>query len=219
MNSKQKGWARLTLAIGLAVAALALLWLLPQLARAATITVGTGGTYATIQEAVDAANPGDEIRVRNEVFTDSLMITKSLTLLGGYTDAGFTTRTPRTTVISPTGRGIAITNTTTGPGIDVTVDGFEIVSASVVGSGGGIYVDVEDDSRIVINDNFIHDNSATSGGGIYADVQNRSDLQITNNDITTNTTTGSYGGVYAYTYLSTTLVITGNNVISNSASS
>ena len=75
-----------------------------------------------------------------------------------------------------------------GAGIEVTIDGFEIANG-VAGAddGGGIYVNVEDDSVVTINDNFIHDNSADDGGGIYADVDNRSDLHITGNDVMTNT--------------------------------
>jgi len=48
MNRKRGTWSRTVIAVGLAAVALAMLWLAPQLTRAATLTVGTGGTYTTI---------------------------------------------------------------------------------------------------------------------------------------------------------------------------
>jgi hypothetical protein len=201
------------IAVGLAATVLAMLWLAPQLTRAATLTVGTGGTHATIQAAIDAANPGDTIQVRNETFNESLIITKSLTLLGGY-EAGFGSRTPRSTTV---GNVAARVIDIQGTGIAVTIDGFEIAEGTIVGgNGGGIYVDVEDDSQVTINDNFIHDNSADDGGGIYADVDNRSDLHITSNDVMTNTTSDDYAGIYADVYLSGTLTLTDNDIVNNS---
>ncbi|HEY89655.1 MAG TPA: hypothetical protein G4N98_07995, partial [Thermoflexia bacterium] len=213
MNTRQEIWIRMVIVIGLAVATLSLLWLAPQFTRAATITVGSDGTYATIQAAIDAASPGDTIHVRNETFNESLIITKSLTLLGGY-EAGFGSRIPRSTYVGVVpGRVIDIQ----GVGIEMTIDGFEIAKGSYAGNGGGIYVGVEDDSVIVINDNFIHNNKAIDGGGIYADVDNRSDLHITNNDVMTNTTTDDYAGIYANVYLSGTLTISGNNINYNTS--
>jgi len=212
MNGKQRAGSRAVIAVGLAVVALAMLWLAPQLTRAATLTVGTGGMHATIQAAIDAANPGDTIQVRNETFNESLIITKSVTLLGGY-EAGFGSRTPRTTYVGTVpGRVIDIQ----GASIQVTIDGFEIAEGTIVGdNGGGLYVDVEDDSVVTINDNFIHNNSADGGGGIYADVDNRSDLHITGNDVMTNSTTDDYAGIYANVYLSGTLTLSDNDIVGN----
>lgn len=186
-------------------------------AWAATTNVPAG---SSLQAAILAANDGDTLLVQSGVFTDSLVITKSLTLLGGY-DATFLdiNRTPRSTLISPTGQAISIT----GVALVVRVDGFEIANADFAGPGAGIGVDVEDDSRITIHDNYIHDNIVTGtitsdGGGIWADLDNRSDLYITSNDIMSNTSGDDAAGLYADVYLSGTLTIRNNQVVSNTAS-
>ena len=93
MRTQRNALFSILTAVSIAALSLALLWLTPQLTRAAIITVGSDGTYATIQAAIDATNPGDTIQVRDETFNESLVITKSLTLLGGY-QAGFGSRTP-----------------------------------------------------------------------------------------------------------------------------
>ncbi len=163
MRTQRNALFSILTAVSIAALSLALLWLTPQLTRAAIITVGSDGTYATIQAAIDATNPGDTIQVRDETFNESLVITKSLTLLGGY-EAGFGSRTPRSTTV---GNVAARVIDIQGAGIEVTIDGFEIANgAAGANDGGGIYVNVEDDSVVTINDNFIHDNSADDGGGI-----------------------------------------------------
>ena len=144
-------YAKLLVALGLSLAMtlILLVALNSGSARAATLTVGSDGTYATIQAAIDAANPGDTIQVRNETFNESLIITKSLTLLGGY-EVGFGSRTPRSTTVDggAAGRVIAIQ----GAGIAVTIDGFEIANGDAgANDGGGIYVDVEDDSVVTVS--------------------------------------------------------------------
>ena len=112
---------------------------------------------SNIQDAIDAANPGDTIRVVAGIFTENLEVTKSQTLEGGY-DTGFTDRSPRDTTIKGASRVITIT----GSGIEVTVDGFEITGGSTVAGvdGAGIYADVDTGSKVVIHDNHIHSNDA-----------------------------------------------------------
>jgi hypothetical protein len=70
---------------GLASLALALLWApTSTLAQGDTLCVGEGGDYTTIQAAVDAAQAGDTIRIAGGDYTESLVITKTLTLSGGW---------------------------------------------------------------------------------------------------------------------------------------
>jgi nitrous oxidase accessory protein NosD len=202
---ERSSWRSIIFVVGLTLVALAL-WtstlVAPGSVEAAVRDVQAG---ESIQAVIDVALPGDTIRVAQGVFSESLVITKSLILEGGYTDFGTGARTPRTSVIlPPTGRGLYIR----GSDLQVTVDGFEVTQAT----NRAVEIDVDSDSVVTLNDNFIHDNSGT---GIYADVEYRSALHITHNDVMTNTASGYYGGIYAYVYLSGTLTLTDNDIIGN----
>ncbi|MDD1754098.1 MAG: right-handed parallel beta-helix repeat-containing protein, partial [Methanothrix sp.] len=50
--------------------------------HAATISVGPDGGYLKVQEAVDAAEPGDIILVQNGTYRESVHVTKELLILG-----------------------------------------------------------------------------------------------------------------------------------------
>jgi hypothetical protein len=208
----KRGWgiAKLIIAVCLAAVGMALLLLAPLVVRADYVDVPNDGS--SIQVAIGNADAGDVIRVEAGVFTENLVITKSLTLEGGY-NSSFTSRTPRTTVIAPPpGRAISIV----GEGITVTIDGFEIRDGDAgSGSGGGIAVDVEAGSSVTITDNFIHDNVAADGGGIYAEAD-ASALIITGNDVMTNTTTDDYAGFYTRVYTGT-FVLVDNEIVANAS--
>ena len=63
-----------------AAVALLLLATLVVPASAAELTVGTGGQDKTIQQAVNAANSGDTVRVAPGTYTENVVVSKSLTI-------------------------------------------------------------------------------------------------------------------------------------------
>lgn len=173
-----------------------------------------GCTYATIQGAIDDAEVGDVIRVvGNNVYVENLIITKSLTLLGGCTNAACAVRLPRffATTIDGDGAGRVITidgdGEPTAP-ITVTVDGFVITGGDPTTSGppyegGGIG---SWDANLILSRNIITGNIGATdrtawGAGVY--VRNGT-VDISNNQVLGNQAGGSthgYGGGIALEYV------------------
>ena len=153
-----------------------------------------------VQRALDVADPFDEIRVTRGIYTDTAgtvaTIDKTVTLLGGYDDS-FTLRDPSTyrSILDAqrNGRVVQISGN-----ISPTLDGFVI-------TGGN----ANDESR-----------SRGRAGGILSSgaspiIQNN---VITNNIAYTGTSPwGHGGGIYLY-QASASAVISGNRVLSNTAS-
>jgi uncharacterized repeat protein (TIGR01451 family) len=197
MTHARGKWAVLATLAGIAVTLLTAWSLAPRQAGASTqettaLCVAPGGSgcdgltcgatcYATIQDALDDAAPGDEIRVAQGTYdqvnahgglAQVVHITRSVTLRGGYSTVNWTIPRPalNPTVIDAAGggRGISISGAAS-----VTVDGFTITGGDAAGLGGGdgggihIYgasVTVRD-CEIVSN----HTGTGADGGGIYAE--------------------------------------------------
>ncbi|NIN66546.1 MAG: hypothetical protein GTO63_18040 [Anaerolineae bacterium] len=159
----------LTTAIGAVLVTFVLLCLQLLLLQATTswalgtLDVCQGCTYETIQEAIDAADPGDRIRVAQGVYTENLVITKSLVLEGGYEASGWTRDIELYETMvdgDRSGSAICVTDAAT-----VTIDGFTITGGQAE-RGGGIYVV---DSTALITGNKVFSNTGQDfGGGIYA---------------------------------------------------
>jgi parallel beta-helix repeat protein len=169
--------------------ALALVWALsgdPQAAHAQGMIryVAPGGEcgtaspcYSTVQEAVDVAQEGDEIRVAAGTYTginnygglaQVIYITKSLTIQGGYTTDNWGTPDPeanRTELNAMAlGRVMVISGTA-----DVAVEGLHLTygNAADLGNGGGIYVL---EANVTLKHTWVLSNSTpsgSSGGGLY----------------------------------------------------
>ncbi|MBN1220731.1 MAG: right-handed parallel beta-helix repeat-containing protein [Anaerolineae bacterium] len=167
-----------------------------------------GYCHTTIQAAVDAADPGDDIRVRQGTYTgvhlqggarQVIYISKTVTIRGGY-DNGFQQSFPLTqpTVVDAQGNGRGIYIDGSSGNITPTIEGLWVTGGNASnalinnGRGGGIY---SDDATPIIAGNIISNNVAYTGTGpsLYGG-----------------------GGIYV-AYPSGVTVISGNQVISNVA--
>jgi parallel beta-helix repeat protein len=196
----------------------------------------SGCAYESVQQAINAALPGDVIRVAQGTYFETLVINKNVTVKGGYDGPPMWQRSPlayRTVLdgsnggsvvriinVSPTLDGFVITRGkgaflvggggvyTFGQQASPIINGNVIVSNSA-GDGGGIFVD--DYASPTISNNVIVGNEATSNGaGIYVDWRSRP--RIVNNTIAGNTL--GFGGQGVFTYNNPTPTIRNNIIIS-----
>ena len=196
----------LTLGLGLT---LALLWLLggntpsahadsPHYVAPGGICGGVTPCHATIQEAVDAAVPGDEIRAASGTYTgvnnygglaQVVYISKTVTVRGGYTTTNWTTPYPITqpTTLDAQGQGRVLYIT---GDISPTIEGLHITDGNAAGlggspwgddAGGGVYVIT---ATATINNNRVFNNTAGEGGGLYVIY---SDARLGGNTVYVNT--------------------------------
>ncbi len=163
----------------------------------------------TIQRAVDVAQPGDEIRVAGGLYTgvsarggitQAVYVSKTITLLGGYSTADWTASDPAahpTTIDAQgLGRGLSISGR-----IEPVICGLRITGGDATGLGGGLFgYDVGggvyiDSASATITGSLIFSNHAPDrGGGVY--VRN-SDAVLQANTILSNTSHDG-GGVAGY---------------------
>ena len=216
-RSNLRRWAvQLVLTAGLALLVLAaLLWgwqgVTPARANPGILYVdGTTGSddsdcsnpadpCATIGYALTQAGNGDEVRVAQGTYTETLDIAITVTLKGGYAMSG-TLWLPRvgTTIIDANGANDSVVSVT--PDTSVTVEGFTIQGANRTNSdnGGGFLVN---GATVVISDTLIQNNNATGslggetfgGGGLYFEGDNVN-ISLINSSLLTNTAGDAGGG-------------------------
>ncbi len=218
----KKVFLPLVIALGLGLALALLGWLRTgeqaQAAPAATTRyVAPGGNcgsaspcYATIQAAVDAATDGDTIKVAqgtytgvqtrthsSNTFTQTVFISKTVIVQGGYTTSDWNTLNPKThpAILNANGAGRVVT--IIGNSIAPTLRGLCITGGQAGGSlwdrGGGIYVS---DANGIIEDCLIYSNTVSYyGGGVYIAGGN---IRLTGNTIASNTVTSAGDGAGVY---------------------
>ncbi len=189
--------ARLSFALGAAMILVASLFVSLGAVHAAPTPPGS------IQSWIDAAPPGGTVNVVNGVYTESLLITKSLTLVGQSTSG--------TVLHPPAGaRGIHIT-----PGVAVRIERFTITGGQAPGGGGGgIWVEgATAGSHLTLVDSAVTDSSANYGGGIFQ--SDEGSVRIQASLLEHNRASIHGGGIFAHG----SVFITNTNVISNSANS
>jgi hypothetical protein len=184
--------------------------------------------YPTLQAAIDAAQPGDEIRVAQGVYTattafeydlggwtqtvtQAMFIDKSLTVRGGYTITDWTTAHPISypVVIDPLGRGRGgvISKPDRDMPITVTLEGLSVTHGDAEGSGGGLYV--EGASITISGCQIMHNHGGSLASGVYLSGDK---MTLTNNVIAHNTGT-DYGHGIAVNMGAPTL--SGNRITHN----
>jgi uncharacterized repeat protein (TIGR01451 family) len=169
--------------------------------------INAGATeYGTVQAAVDAASPGDVIKVAGTCIgvnthaglPQQVYVDKSITVRGGYTTTNWTTSDPE---LNPTtldalgeGRVLYITGD-----ISPTIEGLRITGGDASGlggvpwgwdAGGGVYV--VSATATISNNQICNNHSGNLGGGLFLW---RSKPTLNGNAITSNNTDGYGGGV------------------------
>lgn len=206
--------------------------------------IGCDAIFATIQAAVDAATDGEEIRVAGGLYTDvhqvagltqSVYLTKSLTLRGGYSP-DFTAWDPSSfeTTLDAQGQGRVFHLS---GGISTTIEGFTITGGDASGLGAGALASVDaggglfiDGVTVTLSYNRIQANLANNGlatdndgygGGLYG---THSVIRMTENTVFQNRAVisptgpnkrGSGGGLY---FDQSKVEFIDNTVLSNTAS-
>ena len=189
---------------------------------------GNNPCYTNVQDALDAADPFDEILVATGIYTDPAgtvaEVTATITLQGGW-NTGFTTQNPITypTTLDAQGNGRVIYISGY---ISPTIEGFIITGGNAssetggAGRGGGIYTL---DANPIIQNNVITNNVAITstnwgfGGGLY--LWNASAL-ISGNQILSNTASTADNGMGGGLYLDqSAATVSGNTISGNTAPS
>ncbi len=154
-------------------------------APSADLTVGSAPcTYATIAAAIAAANPGDRLLIEGGVtFNENVVITKNMTLEGGYNGCGSGSSDP-TTVDGGGADSVVETSNSV-----VTLRNLRITEGNASFGGG---VNVLGSSRVTLDSADVFGNQATYGGGVY--ISGSSALTLTNDSDIANNTAASNGG-------------------------
>ena len=167
-----------------------------------TRTVGSGGDYATIQAAINAANPGDTITIEAGTYPETLDIPKDLTLIG----AGQADVTIDTSAFSDYGVHV-------GGDYEVTLRDLTIIGPAPADFGYGLKI-AGDDARAIIRNVTVQNSgrsgidlnglsyalleniTATDNGGVGLALSDCSNVTVTN-----LTTSGNpWGGAALYVY-------------------
>lgn len=179
-----------------------MLWLPAAKRFPATLTVCTAGCdYTTIQAAIDAATPGDTIQIAAQTFSETLTISKTLTLQGlgntvvdGGQAGSVVWIAPKVTATLQT---LTLTNGLAYYGGGVENFGTAVLQSVVISGNTAVYEGGGVDNfggRLSIVDSIIQYNTAESGGGITSDTV----FTLSHSLVAHNRAATAGGGVYNY---------------------
>jgi hypothetical protein len=148
------------------------------------LVVGAGGSYGTLQAAVNAASAGDTLKVKGTCYGDTT-ISKSLTIIG-QSNPGFgpATLNGGNNELS-TGSVVTIDEGVTAAITGLTVTGGFGEGGGIGSGGGGIY----NAGSLTLIDSTVSGNRARVSGGI----DNRGSLTLSDSTVSNNTALGAAG--------------------------
>ena len=154
------------------------------------VAIEGGGSYGSIQEAIDAAAKGDTIQVCTGEFIEALEIGQDITLVGAGADV---------TTIDARGGGAVIA---VGSGVSIDVSGMTLTGGTgdpypkepLISVGGGVWAFSAGD--LAFTDVVFEDNEPDYGGGMFVEVAD----SITLNGVTMQDNLAGYaGGIWGTT--------------------
>lgn len=237
-NESRYSFAPLFLSLGTTLVLMWAVWsqgtLMPGSVQAsptqAELRVCSACTYTTIQAAVDAADPGDVVKVATGVYTDVnahgglaqvVYISKTLTMQGGYTPVNWTTPDPVNNPTTLDAQGLGRVLYITGS-INPTIEGLRLTGGDATGlgdRGGGVYVFI---AAATISNCVVYSNTASTaasgwGGGLY--LIGSDDAVLSGNVVQGNTASTVNSGNGGGLFLSgSDATLRGNTVQGNTAS-
>jgi Right handed beta helix region len=174
-------------------------------AYATTITVGPSGDYTTIGAAIAAAANGDTINVASGTYTENLILSKSLILLGAQAGVDACGRNPNSESIVTAASGNLIelrtgsvgsvingftfsgssrqVESTTGP-----IDTVQILNNRFVAFTGNAVFLNDSGIDITVDQNLINGSSQTGGDAFHLDTDNFDGFRFTNNCVSDGVT-------------------------------